>query len=78
MWGGIISLCSVHGTLKAAEEVFHSWDTGRGDDYTAHMTWRQDDKGNVHLVDVELFEPPHATLETRLVPGSNPPRYEPV
>lgn len=69
MWGGIIPW---------AATWYSTVDPADGTDYGARATFRRDEDGTLHLVDLELLEPPHATLETRLVPGSNPPRYEPL
>lgn len=51
-------------------------DWGRGDRTAVVVSTQKD--GKLHIESVDLIEPPHATLEMRLVPGSNPPRYEPL
>lgn len=66
MWGVAISWANCHIGI----------DWGRGD-CTAVVVARHED-GKLHIESVELLEPPRATLEMRLVPGSDPPRYEPI
>jgi hypothetical protein len=67
MWGGAIAWAN----------TFIGVDVGRGDECTAVVVATQKN-GHIYIESVDILEPPHATLETRLVPGSNPPRYEPV
>lgn len=53
-------------------------DYSRGHDYGCATKFWQAAAGNMHIQDVQLFEPAHHTIEMRLVPGSDPPRFEPV
>ena len=76
VWGGLIGAIVGQALDRVAEGV--SIDPAHGDDYSAVAKWWVDQHGTVHLKDVQLIEPPHTTFEMRLVPGSNPPRYEPV
>lgn len=56
--------------------LYTSVDPASSRDYGATATFRQDEEGNLHLLDVELIEPRNVTIEMALIPGSDPPRYE--
>ena len=53
-------------------------DHARGHDYGCATKFWRDAAGNVHILDVQLLEPEHRTIEMRQVPGSDPPRFEPI
>lgn len=67
MWGVAISWANCHIGI----------DWSRGSDCTAVVISRHED-GKLYIESVDVLEPPHAPLEMRLVPGSDPPRYEPI